>query len=129
MRIESTADSTREIYNLILFPFDKSDAGAINERIMNDYVYGRVYPTSAVDVVGHTDVVGMYEHNKKLSDRRSEYVRTGINKKSGGKYGSLSSRGVGEEDPLYTNDLPEGRFYNRTVQVLVKTPLLDIKDE
>lgn len=129
MRIESTADSTREIYNLILFPFDKSDAGAINERIMNDYVYGRVYPTSAVEVVGHTDVVGMYDHNKKLSDRRSEYVKGGINKKSGGKYGSLTSRGVGEEDPLYTNDLPEGRFYNRTVQVLVKTPLLDIKDE
>lgn len=124
MRIESTADSTREIYNLILFPFDKSDAGAINERIMNDYVYGRVFPTSAVEVVGHTDVVGMYDHNKKLSDRRSEYVKSGINKKSGGKYGSLTSRGVGEEDPLYTNDLPEGRFYNRTVQVLVKTPLL-----
>lgn len=129
MRIESTADSTREIYNLILFPFDKSDAGAINERIMNDYVYGRVFPTSAVEVVGHTDVVGMYDHNKKLSDRRSEYVKSGINKKSGGKYGSLTSRGVGEEDPLYTNDLPEGRFYNRTVQVLVKTPLLDIKEE
>jgi len=129
MRIESTADSTREIYNLILFPFDKSDAGAINERIMNDYVYGRVYPTSAVEVVGHTDVVGMYEHNKKLSDRRSDYVRGGINKKSGGKYGLLTSRGVGEEDPLYSNDLPEGRFYNRTVQVLVKTPLLDIKNE
>jgi len=129
MRIESTADSTREIYNLILFPFDKSDAGAINERIMNDYVYGRVYPTSAVEVVGHTDVVGMYEHNKKLSDRRSDYVRGGINKKSGGKYGLLTSRGVGEEDPLYSNDLPEGRFYNRTVQVLVKTPLLDIKND
>jgi len=129
MRIESTADSTREIYNLILFPFDKSDAGAINERIMNDYVYGRVFPTSAVEVVGHTDVVGMYEHNKKLSDRRSDYVRGGINKKSGGKYGLLTSRGVGEEDPLYSNDLPEGRFYNRTVQVLVKTPLLDIKND
>jgi len=123
MRIESTLDSTREIYNLILFPFDKSDAGVINERIMNDYVYGRVYPSSMVEVTGHTDIVGMYDHNKKLSDRRSEYVRNGINKKSSGQFGGLNSQGVGEEDPLYTNDLPEGRFYNRTVQVLVKTPL------
>ena len=90
---------------------------------MNDYVYGRVYPSSMVEVTGHTDVVGMYDHNKKLSDRRSEYVRNGINKKSSGQFGGLSSQGVGEEDPLYTNDLPEGRFYNRTVQVLVKTPL------
>lgn len=128
MRIESTADSTREVYNLILFPFDKSDAGAINERIMNDYVYGRVFKSSVVEVVGHTDIIGMYDHNKKLSDRRSDYVRSGINKKSGGKYGSLASHGVGEEDPLYSNDLPEGRFYNRTVQVLIKTPLIDVKE-
>ena len=129
MRIESTADSTREIYNLILFPFDRSDAGPINERIMNDYVYGRVYPTSVVEVVGHTDIVGMYDHNKKLSERRSEYVKNGINKKSNGRYGKLASRGVGEEDPLYTNDLPEGRFYNRTVQVIIKTPLSEFEEK
>lgn len=129
MRTEFTADSTREIYNLILFPFDRSDAGPINERIMNDYVYGRVYPSSVVEVEGHTDVVGLYDHNKKLSDRRSEYVKNGINKKSKGNYGALSNRGVGEEEPLYTNELPEGRFYNRTVQVRIKTPLSVFENE
>ena len=74
----------------------------INERILNDYVYQRVYPSSYVEVTGHTDVVGMYDHNKKLSENRSKTVRDGINKKSSGKYGSLNSKGVGEEDPLYT---------------------------
>jgi outer membrane protein OmpA-like peptidoglycan-associated protein len=127
IRIEKSIDSTREIYNLILFPFDRFDAGPINERILNDYVYQRVYPTSYVEVTGHTDVVGMYDHNKKLSENRAKTVRDGVNKKSSGKYGSLNSQGVGEEDPLYTNELPEGRFYNRTVQVIIKTPLNDVE--
>jgi outer membrane protein OmpA-like peptidoglycan-associated protein len=121
--VTKVADSTLETYSLILFPFDSPLAGPINERIMKDYVYDRVFPTSAVQVIGHTDVVGMYDHNKKLSDKRSTTVEKGINDKTKSKYGSLIKRGVGEDEPLYTNDVPEGRFYNRTTQVIIKTPL------
>ncbi len=116
-------DSTLERYSLILFPFDRSDAGKLNEKIMNDYVYNRVFPTSYVEVIGHTDVVGLYEHNQRLSERRSKTVYNGIRRKTKGKYGKLIVRGVGEDEPLYDNSLPEGRFYNRTVQVIIKTPL------
>lgn len=126
-KVEKVQDSTLETYNLILFPFDRSDAGPINERIMRDYVYDRVYPTSSVIVIGHTDVVGMYEHNKGLSERRSNTVEKGINLKTKGKFGLLSKKGVGEDEPLYTNDLPEGRFYNRTVQVKIRTPLTEFE--
>ncbi len=121
--VAKIADSTLETYNLILFPFDRSDTGPINERIMRDYVYGRILPQSVVQVIGHTDVVGMYDHNKGLSERRSNTVHTGIDKTTKGKYASLDKKGVGEDEPLYTNDLPEGRFYNRTVQVIIRTPL------
>jgi outer membrane protein OmpA-like peptidoglycan-associated protein len=121
--VGSTKDSTAEKYNLILFPFDKSDAGPINERIMKDYVYDRVKPTSKVTVVGHTDVVGLEDHNQKLSERRSGTVKDGIDKKTSKQYSELNSQGVGEDTPLYPNELPEGRFYNRTVQVLIRTPL------
>jgi len=117
------ADSTLETYNLILFPFDRADAGPINERIMREYVYERVKPTSWVQVTGHTDVVGLYEHNKKLSDRRATTVRNGINEQTKGRVGVLLVQGVGEDEPLYTNELPEGRFYNRTVQVVIRTPV------
>ncbi len=122
-KVQIGGDSTLERYNLILFPFDRSDAGPINERIMKEYVYDRVKPSSWVEVVGHTDVVGLYDHNQKLSDRRATTVRDGINKQTGGKYGVLLVRGVGEDEPLYTNELPEGRFYNRTVQVIIRTPV------
>ncbi len=128
-RVETGQDSTLERYSLILFPFDSDNAGPVNQRIMKEYVYSRVKPTSYIEVIGHTDVVGMFDHNKRLSDRRSETVRIGINSQSGGRYGTLIQEGVGEEDPLYTNDLPEGRFYNRTVQVIIKTPLSEYQDE
>ena len=124
-KVEATADSTQERYNLILFPFDSPNAGPLNERIMRDYVYDRILPSSVVEVIGHTDVVGMYEHNLKLSNRRSNTVENGIKKKTKGKYALLTKRGVGEEEPLFDNMLPEGRFYNRTVQVIIKTPVED----
>jgi outer membrane protein OmpA-like peptidoglycan-associated protein len=116
-------DSTIERYSLILFPFDRSDAGPINERIMREYVYNRVLPTSYVEVVGHTDVVGLYEHNQALSERRATTVYNGIMQQTKGKVGYINKRGVGEDEPLYDNSLPEGRFYNRTVQVIIKTPV------
>ncbi|MBX3042800.1 MAG: PD40 domain-containing protein [Candidatus Kapabacteria bacterium] len=128
LRTEGTMDTTREIYNLILFPFDSDNAGPLNERIMRDYVYSRCRPTSKIEVIGHTDVVGMYDHNMKLSTRRANSVQNGINKETKSTYNQLNSKGVGEEDPLYTNDLPEGRFYNRTVQVIVRTPLSEYED-
>ncbi len=122
-KIVTGADSTQENYSLILFPFNSAAAGPLNEKIMNDYVYGRVYGTSNIQVIGHTDNIGLYETNKKLSDRRANTVFDGINKVSKRKYGNLDKSGVGEDNPLYNNDLPEGRFYNRTVQVLIQTPL------
>ena len=128
LRTEGTMDTTREIYNLILFPFDKFDAGPVNDRIMRDYVYSRCKASSKIEVIGHTDVVGMYDHNQKLSTNRANAVKQGINKQTGGLYNQLDSKGVGEEDPLYTNELPEGRFYNRTVQVTVRTPLSEYED-
>lgn len=120
---ETIADSTEERYNLILFPFNSAEAGPLNERIMNDYVYERIKPTTYVEVIGHTDIKGLENTNLRLSEKRSATVRTGIERKTGGKYGELIQEGVGEEDPLYINDLPEGRFYNRTVQVFIKTPV------
>ncbi len=123
--IVTDKDSTLEVYNLILFPFDKAEAGPINNRIMRDYVYDRVKASSSVEVEGHTDVVGLEDHNLRLSERRANAVKTGIDSKTSKKYGNLNSVGVGEEKPLYTNELPEGRFYNRTVQVKIRTPLTE----
>ncbi|MDZ4745878.1 MAG: OmpA family protein [bacterium] len=122
---DEIAGKTLEKYNLILFDFDKFTAGPMNERILREYVFGRVKPSSDIKVDGHTDVVGEYGHNKKLSENRSRTVENAIKSSTGGKYQSLISRGTGEDEPLYNNILPEERFFNRTVQVIIETPLQD----
>jgi outer membrane protein OmpA-like peptidoglycan-associated protein len=121
-RIIATGEGkTRENYSLILFPFGKHEAGPVNERVMRDYVYNRVMQTSDIKVIGHTDIVGLFDFNVNLSKRRANTVRQGIHKHSGGRYKSLDVNGVGPEDPIYPNEIPEGRFYNRTVQVLIES--------
>ena len=124
MMITEGDNKTYEKYNLILFPFDRSDAGPMNERILREYVYKRVKLSSTIQVDGKTDVVGMDTHNKGLSERRAKTCYTLINSNAG-KYSTLNWTGTGEELPLYTNELPEGRFFNRTVQVIIETPLAD----
>ena len=36
-----------------------------------------------------------------------------------------NAKGLGESVLLYDNDIPEGRFYCRTVEVILETPLDD----
>ena len=122
--IERTGASTQEKYNLILFDFDSFNPGEMNKRILSEFVYPRVKPSTVIHVEGHTDVVGQDEHNKRLSENRAKTTRELINS-GAGSYKSLDSRGTGEEEPLFGNVLPEERFFNRTVQVILETPLED----
>lgn len=122
-RSERLVDSTKNIYSLVLFKFNSPEAGPLNERILREYIYADVQSGARIDVTGHTDVVGLEDRNLKLSIDRSATVVNGIRKNvRANVYSWLNGKGVGENDPLYPNDLPEGRFYNRTVQVRIATP-------
>jgi len=124
MGTERGAEKTLEKYNLILFKFDSPEAGELNERIMSTWVFPRVKKSSDIRIEGHTDVVGLDTRNKKLSEDRARTAENFIKKRTSA-FSSLQSRGTGEEEPLYSNELPEGRFFNRTVQVIIETPLAD----
>jgi outer membrane protein OmpA-like peptidoglycan-associated protein len=120
---EHLADKTRETYNLILFTYNKSDMGKWNHKILDSYVYNRIEPNSDVSVNGYTDILGTEDYNTRLSTNRANAVKSDIAGHIKGKVKSLTAHGYGKTQPLYPNDLPEGRYYNRTVQVLVETPL------
>jgi outer membrane protein OmpA-like peptidoglycan-associated protein len=122
-KIDNNKDSTQERYSLILFPFDSYEAGPLNDRILKEFVIPRCFPVSEIEVVGHTDIIGLADHNKKLSENRATTVYNGITKATTGKVGKINKQGVGEDEPLYNNDLPECRYYNRTVQMIIKTPV------
>ena len=113
-REEQLGDVTFENYNLITFEFDKSTLSPINRRIAN-VIKGRIRPTSEVEIIGYTDRLGLAEHNLELSRQRALSTAAALG------VSAANARGAGENTTLFDNELPEGRFLSRTVDVSVRT--------
>jgi outer membrane protein OmpA-like peptidoglycan-associated protein len=103
-----------ERFSLILFGFDEAKIEANHKQII-DFIKTRLKPDSEVEILGYTDRTGESDYNQKLSENRAKAAKNALNVKD------AFVNGVGEDDLLYTNELPEGRFYCRTVQIIVKT--------
>lgn len=72
-------------------------------------------------VEGHTDSTGSDDYNQALSERRANTVKAAL--ATGGlSAASLRAQGLGETDPIESNDTEEGRAQNRRVVVVI-TPL------
>lgn len=78
----------------------------------------RANPSLAIEIVGHTDNLGTDEYNLDLSRRRAQAVVNYLrdNKIAAGR---LRFRGMGEGQPVATNDTDEGRAQNRRVEFVV----------
>ena len=116
-------DCRKEIlhYTLPLFAFDDAGLNSISQRALREYVYPGIAPDAIVHVIGHTDDIGMDDYNLGLSERRADAVTRDIQTTvSKGLIDSLDKQGAGERQPLFNNVFPEGRFYNRTVHVIVE---------
>ncbi|HOJ05319.1 MAG TPA: OmpA family protein [Bacteroidota bacterium] len=117
-QLEQLPDKTVEKISLILFDFDRSEMGAANEMLL-ERVAPRLTERSTILVRGFTDRLGSEEYNKALSERRAASVKEALAKRIRGR--AMRSEGVGESLLLFDNALPEGRFYCRTVQILIET--------
>lgn len=115
-RRERIADKFIDRYSLILFDFDKADFTDANNRIA-EFIRARINEGATVTITGYTDRIGRDEYNLNLSQRRAD--RTAQNLETD----DADVSGVGETTELYDNDLPEGRFYSRTVTIVVETPV------
>ena len=76
------------------------------------------YPGSDILIVGHTDAVGASSYNQSLSERRASaaadyLVVQGVSRER------VSTRGMGETDPIASNDSERGRELNRRVEVAI----------
>jgi len=69
-----------------------------------------------VSVEGHTDSVGADSYNQSLSERRAGAVQDYL---VGAGVGAdrLSTKGMGESDPVASNDTGDGRAQNRRVEL------------
>ncbi len=76
------------------------------------------YPDTNIQIYGHTDSAGADDYNLKLSALRAASVKKYLSDK-----GLLASRfetkGIGEVEPMASNDTPEGKSQNRRVEFAI----------
>ena len=77
-------------------------------------------PNLKLEIDGYTDSVGKPDHNLDLSKRRAEAVRTVLVSQFGVDADRLTSGGFGADNPIGSNDTPDGRANNRRVEFLKK---------
>jgi len=103
----------------VLFGFDRSDLGtnaATNlDKLIN--VLNK-YPDTDIKVLGHTDNKGTDAYNLALSERRANSV-SGYLRNHGINSGRISTKGMGENDPIASNDTEDGRAQNRRVEFVI----------
>ncbi|MGD8931432.1 MAG: OmpA family protein [Chromatiales bacterium] len=107
----------------MLFAFDSSELtdeakAAIDERIYEVRSQGEAKLTSIMKIEGYTDSTGPEAYNMKLSERRAQAVADYILANTHRiKADEMEVIGMGESDPVATNDTREGRAQNRRVVV------------
>ncbi len=125
----------------VYYEFDKSELSALAKQAIDTTLLELMNKATdiIVEVSAHTDSIGNFEYNKKLSQDRADnvakyLVSKGINNKR------LMAKGYGAEKPVAPNykpdgsDYPEGREKNRRTEFRVigtlssKTEDVDIEE-
>ena len=114
--------------NMVNFGFDSSNltsAAMANLDKLAEVLKNN--PDTNINIYGHTDSKGTDEYNLSLSDRRAAAVKSYLASK-----GIASSRmipmGVGEKEPIASNDTDAGRAQNRRVEFAITANEEMIKD-
>lgn len=76
------------------------------------------YPSSYIDVYGHTDSTGSDDFNQTLSERRARSVADYLEMRNI-EPARLATRGFGESQPIETNATETGRSANRRVEIRI----------
>lgn len=103
----------------VLFGYDQSalntNAQGSLDKLSNIL---KKYPDTDIQIIGHTDSKGTERYNQNLSIRRASAVSTYL-RGSNIAASRISTIGMGENDPVATNDTDEGRSLNRRVEFVI----------
>lgn len=102
--------------NTVNFNFDsaeltstaKGNLDKISKVLINN-------PKTVITIYGYTDSVGKDEYNMKLSRSRANAVKSYLGSKGIGVK-RITAQGMGEADPIASNDTKEGQSKNRRVE-------------
>ena len=97
--------------------FTSSAMSTLN-RLFEDLV---IASSLKVEVHGHTDNVGNFDENMKLSERRAFAIKDWLEKKSPTNFpeGRISVKAHGSSNPAVPNETAEGRAKNRRVEIIM----------
>jgi outer membrane protein OmpA-like peptidoglycan-associated protein len=86
----------------------------------------QAHPGLNLTIEGYTDTTGTAEYNLKLSQQRSDAVRDFLI--SQGLSGdTITSKGLGQENPVADNGTAAGRQLNRRVEIIVSGEVIGVK--
>ena len=100
----------------IFFGFDSDYLSAASKREIA-LVYNSQKNAKGLTIVGHTDSKGPAAYNQKLSEKRAKQVEEYIY--SLGFTGEIKSIGMGESQPIATNETEKGRSKNRRSEITI----------
>jgi outer membrane protein OmpA-like peptidoglycan-associated protein len=117
-----TRDSARGL--IVSMPDVLFDTGSANlkstarERLAKVAGILIAYPDIRIEVDGYTDSTGSPLFNEQLSQQRADSVRSYLNQQ-GVQPSLITTRGFGQNNPVASNDTPQGRQQNRRVEMVV----------
>lgn len=103
----------------LLFAFDSSEISARGKAYIDSVVSQLAGLNSyQISLVGHTDSVGSGAYNQTLSERRARSVANYMISRQV-KSSAISTKGLGESQPVASNNTAEGRAKNRRAEIMV----------
>lgn len=103
----------------LLFDYDSYELRPETKMNLNELASSlKEFDETEVNILGHTDSTGSSAYNEKLSKQRANNVVAYL-EAQGVEDARLVSLGLGETDPVTTNETAEGRQLNRRVEVVI----------
>jgi outer membrane protein OmpA-like peptidoglycan-associated protein len=78
----------------------------------------RAYPSTFLDIYGHTDSTGSDAYNQTLSQNRAQSVASYLTQR-GVQTARIATQGFGESQPVADNNTEAGRQANRRVEIRI----------
>lgn len=103
----------------ILFATGKSNLSQTAKTELSEFASSLINnPQTDVSILGFTDNTGSLAINEKLSNERAQAVANYLIN-SGVSPSRLTTKGMAWNDPVASNDTPEGRAQNRRVEIYI----------
>ena len=107
-----------------LFDFNKADVRADASAVVDRSALLLKRSRKPIVVEGYTDNVGTLDYNQQLSEARATAVGYALVAR-GVEQDRIRTKGNAYNNPVASNDTPEGRALNRRTEIIVRGETMD----